>query len=254
MKLFDAALGALALLSATTALAAPDNGVEIIDKGKGYSFEYNYPGVIRQFPTLEQKMLSEKDVQLAELKEWGAEWATENPDRASETDMQLQINWRTVADLPRFLSLTIDEWSYTGGAHGSWGRGSLIWDKKSATEIKPLALFTSNEAFDKVVRTPFCDKLDIERSKKRDGEKVDRSQTDDWMQACPKPSELTVILGSSNGQTFNRLAIYAGIYSVGPYVEGDYEIDLPVNAKLLAAVKPAYRSYFTLSPAGSKKR
>jgi hypothetical protein len=41
------------------------------------------PAVIRQFPALEQKMLSEKDAQLAELKEWGAEWATENPDRAS---------------------------------------------------------------------------------------------------------------------------------------------------------------------------
>jgi hypothetical protein len=117
------------------------------------------------------------------------------PTVRADTDMELQISWRTVADLPRFLSLTIDEWSYTGGAHGSWGRGSLIWDKKSATEIKPLALFTSNEAFDKVVQTPFCDKLDIERSKKRDGEKVDRSQTDDWMQACPKPSELTVISG-----------------------------------------------------------
>ncbi len=254
MKTFDTALGVLALLSATTALAAPDKSVEIVDKGKGYSFEYNYPGVVRQFPALEAKLLSEKDAQLAELKEWGAEWATENPDRAADTDMELRINWLTVADVPRFLSLTIDEWSYTGGAHGNWGRGSLIWNKQTSAKLAPIAMFSSKEAFDKVVQTPFCDKLDIERSKKRDGEKVDRSQTDDWMQACPKPSELTVILGSSNGRTFNRLAIYAGIYSVGPYVEGDYEIDLPVNAKLIAAVKPAYRSYFTPSPTGSKKR
>ena len=254
MKMIESAFAALALMSTTHAQAAPEQDVQIEEKGTGYSFEYSYPAAINQFPILQQSLLSEKETQLAELKKWGAEWASENPERASETDMELHVNWLTVANLPRFLSLTIDEWSYTGGAHGNWGRGSLIWDKQASAKLAPIAMFTSKEAFDAVVQTPFCDKLDVERSKKRDGEKVDRSKSDDWMQACPKPSELTVILGSSNGKTFNRLAIYAGIYSVGPYVEGDYEIDLPVNAKLLAAVKPAYRSYFTLSRAGSRKR
>jgi hypothetical protein len=253
MKKCYSALAAFALLSGNMALAAPGKNVEILEKGKGYSFEYGYPVVIRQFPELEQNLLSEKDTHLSELKKWGAEWASENPDRASETDMQLQINWLTVAHLPRFLSLTIDEWSYTGGAHGNWGRGSMIWDKKTATKLVPTALFSSKDALDRLVQKPFCDLLDIERSKKRDGEKVDRSQSEDWMQACPKPSELTVILGSSNGKTFNRLAVYAAPYAAGPYVEGDYEIDLPITAQLVAIVKPQYRAAFSPTPV-SKKR
>lgn len=247
-------IAAAMLLSASMSNAAPGGMNETSDKGEGYSFEYGYPSVVRQFPTLKAEIEGRKAEQLAELKEWGKDWAAENPERAAESDMELQVQWLTVADLPGFLSLTVDEWSYTGGAHGNWSRGSLIWDKKASAKLAPIAMFTSKEAFDAVLQTPFCDKLDVERSKKRDGEKVDRGQSDDWMQACPKPSELTVILGSSDGKKFNRLAIYAGIYSVGPYVEGDYEIDLPVTAKLIAAVEPAYRASFAMTPAGAKKR
>jgi hypothetical protein len=247
-------IAAIVALSASTLRAAPAGMNQTGDKVEGYSFEYGYPAIIEQFPRLKAEIEGRKAEQLAELKDWGKDWAAENPERAAETDMELQVQWLTVADLPGYLSLTVDEWSYTGGAHGNWRRDSLIWDKKSATKLDPTDLFTSKAAFDKVVQTPFCDLLDKERSKRRDGEKVDRSQSDDWMQACPKPSELTVILGSSNRKTFNRLAIYAGIYSVGPYVEGDYEIDLPITTPLLAAVKPAYRASFSLTPAKAGKR
>lgn len=247
-------LAALLLITSAGVVAAPAKDIKTEEKGAGYSFSFSYPAFIGQFPALQKNIETQKTETLAELKDWAKEWVAENPDRASESDLESQVTWLSVANLPGYLSLTIDEWSYTGGAHGGWGRGSMIWDKKASVERKPVSLFTSAEAFDKVVQTPFCDLLDVERSAKRDGEKVDRSQTDDWMQACPKPSELTVILGSSDGKKFNRLAVYAGIYSVGPYVEGDYEIDLPVTPKLLAAVKPEYRGIFAVTPKAVAKR
>jgi hypothetical protein len=123
-------------------------------------------------------------------------------------------------------------------------KGAMIWDKKAAKSINPIDIFESKIAFNAIVQTPFCDKLDTERSKRRDGAKVDRNQKDDWMQACPLPSDYTVLLGSSNRKAFNRMTIYVGQYGAGPYSEGAYEIDMPITKSLLSIVKPAYRRVF----------
>jgi hypothetical protein len=53
-----------------------------------------------------------------------------------------------------------------------------------------------------------------------------------------------VIFGSSDHQRFNRIGFLINPYVAGPRVEGDYEVTLPVNAAILAAVKPQYRQYF----------
>ena len=63
---------------------------------------------------------------------------------------------------------------------------------------------------------------------------------------CIKPSEQTVILGSSNGRTFDKVGVLAGPYAAGPYAEGDYEFTLPVTPALLKAVKPEYRGAFSV--------
>jgi hypothetical protein len=252
MKPHRNAIAALLLMSASLADAAPQTETKL--SGESYSFEYSYPPIVTQFPAMQKHVEDIKEAQLEQLKGWAVDWVKDSPERAKEIDLETISDWKLVTNMPAYLSLTFDSWSYTGGVHGNWGRSSMVWDKKASQSMEPIDMFTSRTAFDKLVQTPYCDKLDIERSKKRDGEKVDRSQADDWMQACPKPSELVVILGSSNGKAFNRLAIYAAPYAVGPYSEGDYEIDLPITPQLLAAVKPAYRSSFALTPVKSGKR
>lgn len=56
--------------------------------------------------------------------------------------------------------------------------------------------------------------------------------------------ESTIILGSSNGQQFDRIGVLIAPYQAGPYSEGDYEVTLPVTRAVLAALKPQYRSVF----------
>ena len=63
---------------------------------------------------------------------------------------------------------------------------------------------------------------------------------------CIDPVKSTVILGSSNKQTFDRIGILVAPYEAGPYAEGDYEVTLPVTQAVLAAVKPEYRAAFSL--------
>ena len=43
------------------------------------------------------------------------------------------------------------------------------------------------------------------------------------------------------GKRFDRLSVYFGPYVAGPYAEGDYELDFPVTASVLDAVKPRLR-------------
>jgi hypothetical protein len=243
MKRITAALILPLLLGATSALAAPKT-VAFESKGKGYDFGFSYPAIVTTFPKLKAQIEKQRADALSEIKADNAQWIKDQPKGAFDVTLDRQINWAQMTNLPAYLSLTIDDYRYDGGAHGNFDRGSIIWDKAAEKQINPIDMFTSKAAFDKLIQTRYCDLLDIERSKKRDGEKVDRSQTNDWMQACPKPSELVVFLGSSDSKKFDRMAIYAAPYAVGPYVEGDYEINLPMTAALVAIVKPQYRAAF----------
>ena len=63
---------------------------------------------------------------------------------------------------------------------------------------------------------------------------------------CPKISELTELLGSSNRQRFDRIGLIADPYVAGSYAEGTYETTLPVTAAILRIVKPGYRAVFAV--------
>jgi hypothetical protein len=248
---FALALTLSALLAPQAVSAAPKNTVHET-KGNGYTFSYSYPNIVAQFPTLKAQLDKQRAEILAELKAEGSAWVKDRPADYGGMTLDRDTSWQQVTNLPGYLSLTVDEYRFDGGAHGNYDRGSIIWDKAAAQRIAPIDMFSSKNAFDALVQTPFCDRLDIERSHKRDGEKVDRTQTQDWMQACPAPSDYTIILGSSDGKKFNRFSVYIGPYGAGPYSEGDYEIDMAVTSALLAAVKPAYRSAFAITPKSAK--
>ena len=55
----------------------------------------------------------------------------------------------------------------------------------------------------------------------------------------------TVLVGSSNGKTFNRIGVWFGPYVAGPYAEGAYELTFGVDKAILDAVKPAYKAAFS---------
>jgi Deacetylase PdaC len=239
----------LPLLFAALPAAAAPKEVKFETKGEGYSFGYRYPAVIAKFPPLKAQLEKQRADMLAEIKSYAKAWLEDRPKDFGEITLDRQISWAQVANLPGYLSLTVDDYRFDGGAHGNYGMSSTVWDKTAAKRIEPIDMFASKAAFDQLVQIPYCDLLDVERSARRDGEKVDRSQADDWMQACPKPSELVVILGSSDGKKFNRMTVYAAPYAVGPYVEGDYEINMPITSALLEIVKPAYRASFAATRA-----
>lgn len=151
--------------------------------------------------------------------------------------------WDVVADLPGWLSLSAQTYTFSGGAHGIPAFEALLWDRRAETARKPRDLFTSADALRDAVQAPFCDALDKERARRR-GEPVQRG-SGQMFSECIDPTMETLILGSSNRQTFDRIGVLVAPYDAGPYAEGTYEVTLPVTAKVMAALRPQYRSSFS---------
>ena len=49
---------------------------------------------------------------------------------------------------------------------------------------------------------------------------------------------------AQNEQFIPMNGYWVGPYAAGPYAEGSYEATIPVDAKILALVKPEFRAFF----------
>lgn len=152
--------------------------------------------------------------------------------------------YKTVGQSAQLLSLSVESGSYTGGAHGNYGVGALLWDRGAAKEIKAPDLFASPANMDRLLTQRWCDALNRAREEKR-GEPVGVGGMFD---ECPKLSEIAIIPADKdkNGR-FETMMLVASPYVAGPWVEGSYEIELGVTPDLLAALKGDYRTSFEAS-------
>lgn len=224
--------------------AARASAVE--EKTADYTFAYRYPAAAARIPALAAYLEAEREKLRRATARDAAAFRREreqagSPFHAYETTFE----WQVVADTSRFLSLSAKLYSYTGGAHGSPGFAALVWDKRAGVRRKPTDLFDAG-ALERAVTDAYCRAIDAERHKRRTYDAG--ATTDDPFSACPKVSEATLILGSSDRQRFDRLGFLIGPYVAGPFAEGTYEVTLPVTSAVLAATKPEYREAFALPP------
>jgi hypothetical protein len=228
----------------TASATASSNGARsVAEETDDFLFEYSYPaeaGRIVELATL-------LDIQLQQRREELASDSGEARREAREDGFpynkhSYEAEWEVVADLPGWLSLSADIATYTGGAHGNSTVESLVWDKQAEEAMEAKRLFTSPAALEEAFGDRFCKALEEERRKRR-GDSYEEGGDNSFNQ-CPGIEELEILVGSSNGRTFNRLTVYAGPYVAGPYAEGAYEVDLSIDDGILAVVKPKYREAF----------
>lgn len=208
-----------------------------------YEFEYAYPAAAAAVPDLRAWLDADIETQRRALIEQAQEALAES--RKSDFPYNpygYWTEWKVVADLPGWLSLSASVSTYEGGAHPNHGFTALVWDRQANLRREALDFFASKEALSRAIRPQFCREIDRQRAKKR-GEPV-RQGGDDPFTDCIDPVANTVILGSSNGKAFDRVGILVAPYEAGPYVEGSYEVTLPVTDAVMAAVKPDFRAAF----------
>lgn len=231
--------------SRATASATSAEGKSVKESTDTYEFEYTYPGAAAAIPALAARLDAEAAERKASLRAEAEEGkADAEANGYTFNPHSYSMEWKVVADLPGWLSLSGDFATYSGGAHGMYGMDSLVWRKDTGTKLEPIALFRSPAALTRALSPRLCDALNAERAARR-GEPV-APGSEDMFDQCVGVEEATVLVGSSNGRTFDRLTVWIGPYVAGPYAEGAYELDFPVDEAVIAAVKPECRDAFSV--------
>lgn len=205
-------------------------------------FEYSWSAEAAAVPQLVERFRAEMEKTKADLID-GAE-----EDRANRQKEGFEFNpfssttaYTTAGQSGRLLSLTVESWEYTGGAHGNGGTSGLLWDRTAKKEIQPGDLFAAPANRDRLLTQRWCDGLNKAREEKR-GEPVGGAGMFD---DCPALDDIAIIPTDKdkNGR-FDTLALVASPYVAGPYVEGSYEIALAATPDLLAGLRVEYRPSF----------
>lgn len=205
-------------------------------------FAYAYPVQAATIPQIASRLTGDAD----RAKASALKMAREDQASAKENGFPYrrhssQTTWTVKADTPRLLSLIGEMYFYTGGAHGGTGYKTLIWDKARDGESGAVAMATSPEALAKAIGARFCTALDTARAEKRGGTVM---RGDDEFTRCVDPLKQALLFTSRDVKAIDSLLIVIGPYEAGPYSEGSYEIALPVDAAMIAAMKPEFRDVF----------
>jgi hypothetical protein len=211
-----------------------------------YDFNYAYPAAADAIPALKAKLDADLATQRAEL----IAEAKEAKAYAGDGGLPFyphsrMMDWKVVTDLPNWLSMSTIVSTFEGGAHPNYVYDAMLWDKAANRQRDALDLFTSRKTLSAALGKAFCDAIDRQRTKKR-GEPVVRG-SGELFTDCLDPTDYTIILGSAGHQGFDRIGFLVPPYEAGPYVEGSFEVTLPVTAQVLALVKPEFRASFALA-------
>jgi hypothetical protein len=234
------------IIAALLCTAAAEHGAsKISHKSAALDFTYQWPAEAAAISKLDRKFRMEaaaayrRGLALGRLDQ---KLYTQQ-GRGSVADFYSK-QWTTAGETPRLLSLQYHHSAYTGGAHPNTDYGSLLWERKRARPIAVSSLFLRSAAFETLTRADYCIALDAERRKRRGKE---------WkpglpeFNACPKFAELAIApVDKTRKGRFDSIDFVASPYTAGPYVEGAYDILLPVTAQLIAAMRPEYRNSFEL--------
>lgn len=211
-----------------------------------YEFEYGWPAEAAAVPEFDARVRKDMEKAKAELISGAKEDRDERAKQGYDYHPHAtQMSYETAGQSQRLLSLESTVYGFTGGAHGSTGSGSLLWDRRLSREIALPDLLQQGQSWTGAIRQPFCVLLNREREKRRE----EPVKPDDLFGNCPEMKELTVVLSDSdkNGR-FDHVTVIADQYVAGPYAEGPYDISLPITAKMIERLKPEYSSSFEARP------
>jgi hypothetical protein len=240
-------VAAVALLAAAPPAARP---FKTEYKSEAAEFAYGWPAEVSVVPQLVGHFRADMRKQRAAIISGGKEFAAwrKKEGLTVVVPYQHQTSITTAGQSRRLLSLRIDTWEFTGGAHGNGGTDELLWDRSTGKEIEFQSLFAPAARWLLPLRASYCRALEEERRSRRGGDgKLGGSIPE--FDACPRFSDLAVIpTDDDHDGRFERLDLVASPYVAGPYVEGEYDIGISVSAQLIAAMKSEYRPSFEVQP------
>ena len=211
------------------------------------SWQASWPAEVNAIPELEKFVREPAEKALAEYTKFAREdKARRDKDGIGFNAYEYSDSVDVVGQTPRLLSLARHHTEYSGGAHPNHGTDGLLWDKEAKARVAVASLLAKESSLEALYRDAFCKGLDAERAVRREGEGGGKDPQSPFDQ-CPNFSEIKIIpTGPATGGAMTTLVFHADPYVAGPYVEGDYDVDLPVTAAFIAALKDEYRASFAV--------
>jgi hypothetical protein len=205
-------------------------------------FHYGWSAEAAAVPQLVARFRKEMEKAESELLSGAKEEKTAREKQGFEYHGYMSsTQYDTSGQTDQLLSLKVDVGSYEGGAHGNHGVGSLLWDRKAEREINDTDLFAEAGNRDRLLTQRWCNALNRAREEKRGEAGGGGGLFDD----CPKLDEIAIIpTDKDKNGSFELMTLIAAPYVAGPWVEGDYEIELAITPDLMAGVKSEYRDSF----------
>lgn len=221
------------IFSASLLFASPTIAAEQEDGG----FSFSYPATLSTHSQLVQELEARK-AKRAELFE---EDIKAVGDDSPANNIESQADWKVKSETDRLIVLISSNYVYSGGAHGMFWSDAILWDKKDQKEVSFLDLFVDKEATKKAMMPAYCAMLDAERVALR-GEPTPK---DDMFGECVDPFENGIVYPENLGADgYLRIGVALPPYAAGPYVEGEYILDIAAPAYITEGLKPEYSGLF----------
>jgi hypothetical protein len=227
--------------AAPTAAAKPR---KVEEKSDVLEFSYSWPAEAAAIPGLNKQLEEELGRDRTEAQ------ATAKEDKAGHSESGTSFfahsfskEWKLAGNTARLLSILGEVSTFTGGAHPNTDYDGAIWDREAGRLISLGELFAAGDRAISALSARYCKGLDEARAERR-GEVLPPSP-DDFSTACPSLADQTVVAADTNGNgRFDMLQIWLPPSVAGAYAEGGYQVDLKIDDKTLAALKPEYRASF----------
>ena len=226
------------LLAVLLIAAAQPADFQLSEDDGALAFSYGWPAVVTDDPMLEREMRSRLDAAQAQAESYLADDRGSRPADAPVNPHHYAAQWRVDGGTAALLSLSATIETYTGGAHGNLHYTALLWDRAAHAPVEAAGLLGAGLAR---IAPRYCAALDAERTEKRGGP----TDPDDMFGNCPQIDAQVLTPADKDGDgRFDTLAILLPPYAAGPYVEGDYVIEIGFEAADLIAIPAPYRAGF----------
>lgn len=219
-----------------------DEGGRVIEENSDLlAFRYAWPAIAEAAPGLRKRLEQQMAVDRTEA----TGYALNDSNERKKEDFPFNPHnfaksWGVLGETPRLLSLAAEIYTFQGGAHGNTVYDGLLWDRMADAPVDRAKLLPP--ALLVAVTSRYCSALDRAREQKRGEPVADRGSI---FNDCPSIDEQVIApTDSDDNGRFDTLTVILAPYTAGPYVEGSYELELPVDATTLAAIPAAWRAEF----------
>lgn len=207
------------------------------------------PEALKTQPAFHAGLYDEEVRKLAQFSEGAqGELGEEEGEGGARQAFEKSVAFTTALETGRLLSLKKVDFEFAGGAHPNTLTSGLLWDKISQRRIAFADLFGARSDTT-VLDQALCSALNTAKRARVPGSaSLTLGETKAGDFSCPKASATEFVLaGSSTGGKAGGLVFLIGPYQAGPYVEGAYELAVPLSV-FRSLLTPEYAAEFDGAP------